>query len=114
MIDSPFTEVMQTSLEQIQDAHADEALTERFEQAMSRPEASDGVEDGLVKSISELKHDLDSAKRDLKDNMQLVGNDPAQLMQMQWALTRITFQEELIAKTVGKTVQNIETLVKAQ
>ncbi len=35
-------------------------------------------------------------------------------MQMQWSLMRITMQEELIAKTVGKMSQNVETLLKTQ
>ena len=42
------------------------------------------------------------------------GDDPNSLMQMQWSLMRITMQEELIAKTVGKMSQNVETLLKTQ
>ncbi len=42
------------------------------------------------------------------------GDDPNSLMQMQWSLMRITMQEELIAKTVGRMSQNVETLMKTQ
>ncbi|MFN1531789.1 type III secretion system inner rod subunit SctI [Vibrio jasicida] len=119
MINTQYTEVMQTNLEQVQDAQAQDAqaqdgLSERFEQAMLAPEGNNGLEGGLLENISELKNTIDNAKSSLTDSMKMVGDDPAQLLQMQWALTRITFQEELIAKTVGKTTQNVETLLKAQ
>ena len=114
MINTQYTEVMQTNIDKLQDAQVEDGLSERFEQAMSVPEASNGLEGGLLENISELKNTIDNAKSNLQDNMKMVGDDPAQLLQMQWALTRITFQEELIAKTVGKTTENVETLLKAQ
>ncbi|EGQ8058367.1 SctI family type III secretion system inner rod subunit VscI [Vibrio parahaemolyticus] len=114
MINTQYTEVMQTNLEKLQDAQVEDGLSERFEQAMSIPEGNNGLEGGLLENISELKNTIDNAKSSLQDSMKMVGDDPAQLLQMQWALTRIMFQEELIAKTVGKTTQNVETLLKAQ
>ena len=114
MINTQYTEVMQTNIDKLQDAQVEDGLSERFEQAMSVPEANNGLEGGLLENISELKNTIDNAKSNLQDNMKMVGDDPAQLLQMQWALTRITFQEELIAKTVGKTTQNVEPLLKAQ
>ncbi|AIW14391.1 MULTISPECIES: type III secretion system inner rod subunit SctI [Vibrio] len=114
MINTQYTEVVQTSLEQVQDAQIEDGLSERFDQAMSLPESNNGLEGGLLENISELKSNIDNAKSSLQDSMEAVGDNPAKLLEMQWALTRITFQEELIAKTVGKTTQNVETLLKAQ
>jgi type III secretion protein I len=114
MINTQYTELVETSLEQIQDGQIEEGLSERFEQAMFSPESSDGLESGILENISEIKSSIDGAKSSLQTSMQSIGDNPAKLMEMQWALTRITFQEELIAKTVGKTTQNIETLLKAQ
>ncbi|WP_038172609.1 type III secretion system inner rod subunit SctI [Vibrio pacinii] len=114
IIDSSYRSGIQTSLEEVQDAQIEDELKERFEQAMSVVESDAGLEGGLLENISELKSNIDNAKSALQDNMQMIGDNPAKLLEMQWALTRITFQEELIAKTVGKTTQNVETLLKAQ
>ncbi|EDP58967.1 type III secretion system inner rod subunit SctI [Vibrio sp. AND4] len=114
MINTQYTEVIQTNLEQLQDAQPQDGLSERFDQAMSASEGNNGLEGGFLENISELKNTIDTAKSTLTDSMKVVGDNPAELLQMQWALTRITFQEELIAKTVGKTTQNVETLLKAQ
>lgn len=114
MINTHYIEVMQTNLEQVKDGQAQDDLGERFEQAMSSQEESSGLEVGFLENISELKNTIDNAKSCLADTMKMAGDDPAQLLQMQWALTRINLEEELIAKTVGKTTQNVETLLKAQ
>lgn len=114
IIDSSYRSGIQISLDEVQDAQIEGELKERFEQAMSSVESHDGLEGQLFKNVSELKSNIDNAKIALQDNMQAIGDNPAKLLEMQWAITRITFQEELIAKTVGKTTQNVETLLKAQ
>lgn len=55
MINTQYTEVMQTNLEKLQDAQVEDGLSERFEQAMSIPEGNNGLEGGLLENISELK-----------------------------------------------------------
>ena len=113
MINMEHNGVVHIHLSQLQDAQIESEVNSSFEQALLR-ESRQGLEGGLLESISELKSNIDSAKSALQDNVLAIGDDPAKLLEMQWALTRITFQEELIAKTVGKTTQNIETLLKAQ
>ncbi|HAU4896059.1 TPA: EscI/YscI/HrpB family type III secretion system inner rod protein, partial [Aeromonas hydrophila] len=61
-----------------------------------------------------IKQQFVEAKESLRAELSTPGDDPNSLMQMQWALMRITMQEELIAKTVGKMSQNVETLLKTQ
>ncbi|MCV5687612.1 SctI family type III secretion system inner rod subunit VscI, partial [Escherichia coli] len=56
MINTQYTEVMQTNLEKLQDAQVEDGLSERFEQAMSIPEGNNGLEGGLLENISELKN----------------------------------------------------------
>lgn len=114
MINTQYTEMIYTNIEQVQDAQAHDGLSEHFEQTMLSLEGNNSLEGSFFEKISELKNTIDDAKKSLTDSMKMVNNDPTQLLQMQWALTRITFQQELIAKTVGKTTQNIETLLKAQ
>ncbi|MEF1299051.1 SctI family type III secretion system inner rod subunit VscI, partial [Vibrio parahaemolyticus] len=54
MINTQYTEVMQTNLEKLQDAQVEDGLSERFEQTMSIPEGNNGLEGGLLENISEL------------------------------------------------------------
>ncbi len=117
LMSNQFSETIQTTLEQVQEAQDKEdvgQLSERFEQAMMTPQAGEGIGGGLIESISEMKNSIDSAKVDLRKTLEAAGDNPAMLMQTQFELMRVTFQQELIAKTVGKTTQNAETILKAQ
>jgi type III secretion protein I len=101
-----------TSLDELKQADPAPEQMARFEASMS--EGGGGLGDSLLNRLSELKNDFSSAKQNLENQMASPGDDPASLMQMQWSLMRITMQEELIAKTVGKMSQNVETLLKTQ
>lgn len=117
LMSNQFSEMINTTLEQVQEVNDQKdvgELSERFEQAMMTPHGSEGIEGGLIESISEMKNTIDSAKIELHETLKIAGNDPAMLMQTQFDLMRVTFQQELIAKTVGKTTQNAETILKAQ
>lgn len=83
-----------------------------FEQAMGT--SSQGIGGSLLGELGEIKQQFVEAKESLKAELSTPGDDPNSLMQMQWSLMRITMQEELIAKTVGKMSQNVETLLKTQ
>lgn len=101
-----------TSLDELKQAEPAVDQVARFDAAMS--DDGRGLGDSLLSGLSDLKRDFTSAKEELKAQMATPGDDPASLMQMQWSLMRITMQEELIAKTVGKMSQNVETLMKTQ
>lgn len=90
---------------------ANESDVNQFQQAMT---SEDGLGKSIVSELVDMKDKFKGAVSNLEKAMSSRIDDPSALMQMQWSLTRITMQEELIAKTAGKTTQNIETLIKAQ
>lgn len=101
-----------TSLDELKTADTASSQVASFEQAMSAP--SQGIGGSLLGEQGEIKQQFVEAKESLRAELSTPGDDPNSLMQMQWALMRITMQEELIAKTVGKMSQNVETLLKTQ
>ena len=82
-----------------------------FEGAMGKTGNLGG---GLLSEIGQIKEQFTQAKRELEVRLATPGDNPASLMQMQWSLMRITMQEELLAKTVGRMSQSVETLLKTQ
>ena len=68
----------------------------------------------LLSELGQIRERFSQAKQELQMELSTSGDDPNSLMQMQWSLMRITMQEELIAKTVGRMSQNVETLMKTQ
>ncbi|MCR3852447.1 type III secretion system inner rod subunit SctI [Pseudomonas aeruginosa] len=68
----------------------------------------------LLSELGQIRERFSQAKQELQVELSTPGDDPNSLMQMQWSLMRITMQEELIAKTVGRMSQNVETLMKTQ
>ncbi len=106
-------QAMVTSLEELKSEQvAPASQVADFEQAMSRAPGNLGAD--LLNELGEIKAQFTEAKQDLEVRLSTPADDPNSLMEMQWALMRITMQEELIAKTVGKMSQNVETLLKTQ
>lgn len=101
-----------TSLDELKAVDASSSHVASFEQAMGG--SSQGLGGSLLGELGELKQQFVEAKQSLQAELATPGDDPNSLMQMQWSLMRITMQEELIAKTVGKMSQNVETLLKTQ
>lgn len=105
-------EATTSSLKELKSTGPDTAQVMEFEQAMSVGSGSLGG--GFLNEIGQIKEQFNQAKHELRVQLASPGSDPSSLMQMQWSLMRITLQEELIAKTVGKMSQNVETLMKTQ
>lgn len=101
-----------TSLDELKTVDASSSHVASFEQAMGG--SSQGLGGSLLGELGEIKQQFTEAKKSLEAELATPGDDPNSLMQMQWSLMRITMQEELIAKTVGKMSQNVETLLKTQ
>ncbi|MGR6748976.1 SctI family type III secretion system inner rod subunit AscI [Aeromonas veronii] len=101
-----------TSLDELKVVDLSSPHVASFEQAMGS--TSQGMGSSLLGELGELKQQFVEAKQSLQAELATPGDDPNSLMQMQWSLMRITMQEELIAKTVGKMSQNVETLLKTQ
>lgn len=101
-----------TSLDELKAVDVPRAQIANFEQAMGG--SAQGLGGSLLGELGELKQQFVEAKQNLQAELATPGDDPNSLMQMQWSLMRITMQEELIAKTVGKMSQNVETLLKTQ
>ncbi|WP_350305477.1 type III secretion system inner rod subunit SctI [Photorhabdus viridis] len=106
------SETLITSLDELNTPQASAENIAHFELAMSNQDQ--GLENNLISELGQYKQQLTQAKQDLEAQLAVPGSDPNSLMQMQWSLMRITLQEELIAKTVGRLNQNVETLMKAQ
>ncbi|WP_025131111.1 type III secretion system inner rod subunit SctI [Pseudomonas sp. PH1b] len=101
-----------TSLDELKTPQASVGQIADFEQAMAKGAESLGGD--LLNEIGQMKERFSQAKRELEVELSTPGDDPSSLMQMQWSLMRISMQEELIAKTVGRMSQNVETLMKTQ
>ncbi|MDF5923050.1 type III secretion system inner rod subunit SctI [Pseudomonas aeruginosa] len=100
-----------TSLEELSSGPAGAAYVAEFERAMGGAGSLGG---DLLSELGQIKERFSQAKQELQVELSTPGDDPNRLMQMQWSLMRITMQEELIAKTVGRMSQNVETLMKTQ
>ncbi|AEO75807.1 type III secretion apparatus protein, YscI/HrpB, C-terminal domain [Pseudomonas aeruginosa] len=100
-----------TSLEELSGGPAGAAHVAEFERAMGGAGSLGG---DLLSELGQIKERFSQAKQELQVELSTPGDDPNSLMQMQWSLMRITMQEELIAKTVGRMSQNVETLMKTQ
>ncbi|MGL5812106.1 MAG: type III secretion system inner rod subunit SctI [Aeromonas sp.] len=109
---SQTAQALVTSLDELKATEAPASHVVSFEQAMGP--SSQGIGGSLLGELGEIKQQFAEAKESLKAELSTPGDDPNSLMQMQWSLMRITMQEELIAKTVGKMSQNVETLLKTQ
>ncbi|MDF9618772.1 type III secretion system inner rod subunit SctI [Pseudomonas entomophila] len=91
----------------------DQQLVGQFEQALAGNGAGGPVD--VLHSVSAVASRISESKQQLL--AKLSGPDeasPAELMQLQYSLTQINLQQELIAKTVGRLTQNVETLMKTQ
>ncbi|CAQ83124.1 MULTISPECIES: type III secretion system inner rod subunit SctI [Photorhabdus] len=105
-------EILITNLDELNKLQASAENIARFEHAMSNHDQ--GLGNNLINELGQIRQQLTQAKQELETQLAVPGSDPNSLMQMQWSLMRITLQEELIAKTVGRLNQNVETLMKAQ
>ncbi|WP_286089022.1 type III secretion system inner rod subunit SctI [Pseudomonas sp. MWU13-3659] len=111
---APAEEVIEASLESLNTPVADQHLVGEFERFLRPPMPVHEQDTSLLRQVGQIKEQFTEAKQSITAALAKGADDPATLMQLQWALTRINLQEELIAKTVGRTTQNIETLMKAQ
>lgn len=75
---------------------------------------NNGLGDSFLDEIFELKSDYTNAINDISVGLEGNIESPADIMRFQFELTKVTMQQELIAKGAGKTTQNVETLIKAQ
>ncbi|MEI2829532.1 type III secretion system inner rod subunit SctI [Pseudomonas mosselii] len=101
-----------TDLQSLSAPVADAGQVAEFEQALAGPARS--AEDGLLHQVGQLSQQHAEARRGAHVNLVSGTGDPVALMDAHWALIRANLQVELIAKGVGRTTQNIETLMKAQ
>lgn len=105
------TEGMTRQVEEMGAMALDPMHIAQFERAIG---GSGNLGGGLLSEIGQIKEQFTQAKRELEVRLATPSDSPASLMQMQWSLMRITMQEELLAKTVGRMSQSVETLLKTQ
>ncbi|BCJ06261.1 MULTISPECIES: type III secretion system inner rod subunit SctI [unclassified Pseudomonas] len=101
-----------TDLQSLSAPAADSRQVAEFEQALSG--AADSPGDGLLHQIGQLHQQHTEARQGAQASLVSRTGDPVALMDAHWSLIRSNLQVELIAKGVGRTTQNIETLMKAQ
>ncbi|MBP3996500.1 type III secretion system inner rod subunit SctI [Pseudomonas koreensis] len=109
---SQISQAAVTSLDELKAPQASAGHIADFERAMGG--GGESLGGNLLNEIGQIKERFSQAKHDLEVKLSTPGDDPSSLMQMQWSLMRISMQEELIAKTVGRMSQNVETLMKTQ
>lgn len=93
-------------------APADSMQVAEFERAIAQAPAGQG--EGLLHKVGQIHEHFSDARQRLRVDLAASADDPAALMDVHWALTKMNLQQELIAKGVGRITQNIETLMKAQ
>ncbi|QXH58425.1 type III secretion system inner rod subunit SctI [Pseudomonas maumuensis] len=108
------TEVTQvvTDLQSLAAPAADAGQVAEFEQALASTGGNSG--EGVLHTLGQLSQQHVEARQAAHANLVSGTGDPVALMEAHWALIRTNLQVELIAKGVGRTTQNIETLMKAQ
>ena len=77
--------------------------------------AQDNVGDKILNAFQNMKENIDTRHKDI--NTKLNSNENLSMQQMfqtQRAIANLTMTEDLIAKIVGKTTQNLDTLMKQQ
>ncbi|QZA56240.1 MULTISPECIES: type III secretion system inner rod subunit SctI [Pseudomonas] len=104
--------LMVSDLQSLSAPAADSRQVAEFEQALSGAVTS--PEGGLLHQVGQLTQQYSQARQGAQANLVSGTGDPVALMDAHWALMRSNLQVELIAKGVGRTTQNIETLMKAQ
>jgi type III secretion protein I len=98
-----------TDLQSLSEPAVDSRQVAEFEQALAG-----GSGDGLLHQVGQLSQQHAEARQGAHASLVSGTGDPVALMDAHWALIRSNLQVELIAKGVGRTTQNIETLMKAQ
>ena len=107
------SQVVTTSLDALSAPHADEHSVRAFDHAMSG-DGSGGMGADILNELGRIKEQFTGAKKELQNSLSVAADDPNKIMELQYSLMRINLQQELIAKTVGRLTQNVETLMKAQ
>ncbi|MEE1879844.1 type III secretion system inner rod subunit SctI [Pseudomonas soli] len=101
-----------TDLQSLAAPDVDLRQVAEFEQALSNSAGS--LEEGVLHKIAQFGQQHAEARQGAHASLVSGVGDPVALMDAHWALMRTNLQVELIAKGVGRTTQNIETLMKAQ
>ncbi|NNA67887.1 type III secretion system inner rod subunit SctI [Pseudomonas gessardii] len=109
---SQISQVTVANLDDLKAPQANAGQVTDFEREMGK--GGESLGGNLLNEIGQIKERFSQAKHELEVELSTPGDDPGSLMQMQWSLMRISMQEELIAKTVGRMSQNVETLMKTQ
>lgn len=101
-----------TDLQSLAPSDVDSRQVAEFEQALSSSAGS--PEEGVLHKVAQLGQQHAEARQGAHASLVSGVGDPVALLDAHWALIRTNLQVELIAKGVGRTTQNIETLMKAQ
>ncbi len=106
-----------TDLTEIAISSVDPGQLVRFEQAVQAAHLQSserGIGSDIVQSISEFRQDYHTAQRNLNEKLNQPEITVAQLMAIQHEMMKHHLAVDLLAKTVGRTTQNAETLLKMQ
>ncbi|MCG8291431.1 type III secretion system inner rod subunit SctI [Pseudomonas entomophila] len=100
------------ALEKTTPVQADTQDVQQFEQALA---GGAGQPASPLHTVSDVASQISQSKQQLLAELSGPGElSPAKLMEAQYKLTQINLYQELIAKTVGRLTQNVETLMKTQ
>lgn len=97
-------------------APVDDKAVDAFEQAFADTgdsSSSNNIGQGLVEKAGELRESYNSKVEAINESMMNVTS-PAELLKLNWQISSLTLQQDLLAKTAGKSNQNLETLLKMQ
>ena len=91
----------------------DEAAAE-FENAFAGAAGGgESLGQSIVQQAGDLRESYNSKVEAINKSAVDVTN-PADMLQIQWQISSLTLQQDLLAKTAGKSNQNLETLLKMQ
>ncbi len=89
----------------------DEAAAE-FENAFANA-SGDTLGESVVQQMGDLRESYNTKVEAINQSAAEMTT-PAEMLQLQWQVSSLTLQQDLLAKTAGKSNQNLETLLKMQ
>lgn len=107
--------VAQSALELSDPAdQVDEAAVAQFEQAFAdNGRADDSLGQNMIEGLGEIREAYNQQVESIARSASEVSS-AAEMLQLQFQITNLTLQQDLLAKTAGKSNQNLETLLKMQ
>ncbi|WP_263079054.1 type III secretion system inner rod subunit SctI [Endozoicomonas sp. Mp262] len=93
-------------------SQVDEVAVEQFEQAFAGNHG-DSLGQDVIEGLGDIRESYNQKVESITQSASELSS-PAEMLQLQFQVSSLTLQQDLLAKTAGKSNQNLETLLKMQ